>query len=222
MKPATMAGLAAGLLLVAAIIAGRLMVGLTTPIVSSAPLQQTNPTPTNTPVPDLKLSPSTAVANQTVTLTGTNFTSPNTPGGGGVGGVHQITGSGDSLITLDGVALDSSEVGYPVDLDSGGNLLVTVVIPINASTIDDGSLVMLVTDSFGQSDTASLKIPKRSLTVTPTEGSRGSLVTAKGTGFPASNPRTTSRTVSLKYDGKSVANAVVDAEGKFETTFPSP
>ncbi|PKB64109.1 MAG: hypothetical protein BZY80_03810 [SAR202 cluster bacterium Io17-Chloro-G2] len=217
-----MAGIAAGLLLVAALIAGRLMVGLTTPIVSSAPLQQSTPTPTNTPVPDLKLSPSTAVANQTVTLTGTNFTSPITPGGGGVGGVHQITGAGDSLITLAEVALDSSAVEYPVDLDSGGNLLVTVVIPISDATIADGSLVMKVTDSFGQSDTATLKIPQRSLTVTPDEGPRGSVVTAKGTGFPASNPRTTTQSVKLTYDGTSVGTATTDAEGDFETTFNVP
>ena len=114
MRPGMMAGIAAGLLLVAAIIAGRLMVGLTTPIVSSAPLQQSTPTPTSTPVPDLKLSPSTAVANQTITLTGTNFTSQASPGGPGDGGVHQITGIGTSVITLDGVPLDFTGVEYPI------------------------------------------------------------------------------------------------------------
>ena len=217
-----MAGIAAGLLLVAAIIAGRLMVGLTTPIVSSAPPQQNTPTPTSTPVPVLKLSPSTAVANQTITLTGTNFTRPTTPGGAGVGGVHQITGSGTSVITLAGVPLDSDGVDYPVDLDSGGNLLVTVVLPVNNSTITDGNLVLKVTDSFGQSDTANVKIPKRKLAIIPGEGPRGSLSTANGTGFPASNPRTTTRTVSLHYGGIPVGTATTDAEGKFKMTFSVP
>ena len=198
------------------------MVGLTTPIVSSSPPHQGAPTPTNTPVPNLKLSPITAVANQTITLTGVNFTSSATPGGGGEGGGHQITGSGSSLITLDDVPIGPPEVDYPVDLDSGGNLLVTVVLPVNGSTIADGSLVIKVTDSFGQSDTASVRIPKRSLTITPAEGPRGSLVNAKGTGFPASNPRTTTRTVRLNYGGISVGTATTDAEGKFETTFTIP
>ena len=222
MRPGLMAGIAAGLLLLGAIVAGRLMVGLTTPIVSSAPPQLLTPTPTNTPVPNLRLSPSTAVANQTITLTGTNFTASATPGGAGAGGVHQITGSGSSVITLDDVPLEPPGVRYPVNLDSGGNLLVTVVIPVNNTTITDGTLVMKVTDSAGQSDTASLKIAKRSLTITPDEGFRGSIVTAKGTGFPASNPRTSTRTVRLDYGGNFVGTTTPDAEGKFEMTFTVP
>ena len=221
MKPGIVAGIAAGLLLVGAIVAGRLMVGLTTPMVSSAPLLLT-PTPTNTPVPDLRLSPSTAVANQTVTLTGTNFTSSATAGGPGTGGVHQITGSISSLITLDNVQLVSPNVDYPVNLDSAGNLLVTVMIPVTTATVDDGSLVMEVTDSGGQSDTANITIPRQALTVTPEESSRSSVVTAKGTGFPASNPRTSNREVRLDYGGVNVGNAATDFEGKFETTFIVP
>ena len=64
-----MGGVAAGLLLVAVIFTGRLMVGLTTPIVSSAPELQSTPTPTKTPIPDLQVSPSSAVLNETVLLT---------------------------------------------------------------------------------------------------------------------------------------------------------
>ena len=89
MRPGPAAWIIAGLLLAAFLIAGRLMVRLTTPIVSSATPHQSAPTPTNTPVPDLQVSPRTAVANQTITLTGSNFTSPSTPGGAGDGGVHQ-------------------------------------------------------------------------------------------------------------------------------------
>ena len=196
--------------------------GLTTPIVSSAPPEQAAPTPTNTPAPDLKVSPRTAVANQTITLTGSNFTSAATPGGAGEGGVHQITGSGSSLINLDGVLIGPPEVDYPVDLDSGGNLLVTVVLPVNSSTIADGSLVMKVTDSSGQWATASVRIAKRSLTITPEESTRGSIVTAKGAGFPASNPRTTTQTVRLDYGGISVGTATAGSEGEFETTFTIP
>jgi len=222
LRPVLVAGVAAGLLLVGFIIAGRLMGGLTTPVVGSVLPYHGTSTPTQTPVPVLKLSPSTAVANQTITLTGTNFTSSATPGGAGDGGVHQIAGAGASLITLNGVPLRSPEVDYPVDLDSSGHLLVTVVLPVNSSTVVEGSLVMKATDSFGQSGTATIKIPKKSFTITPGDGPRGSLVTAKGTGFPASNPRTNTRTVKLNYGGISVGTATTDAEGNFETTFTVP
>ena len=222
MRPGPAAWIIAGLLLTAFLIAGRLMVRLTTPIVSSATPHQSAPTPTNTPVPDLQVSPRTAVANQTITLTGSNFTSPSTPGGAGDGGVHQITGSGSSLIVLDGLPMGPPEIDYPVDLDSGGNLLVTVVLPVNSSTIAAGSLVMKVTDSFGQSATANVRIAKRSLSITPVESPRGSTVTAKGAGFPASNPRTTTRTVRLDYGGISVGTATTGPEGSFETTFTVP
>ncbi|PKB79965.1 MAG: hypothetical protein BZY88_10560 [SAR202 cluster bacterium Io17-Chloro-G9] len=222
MRPGVAGGVAAVLLLIALIAAGRAMIGLAPPTISSSGLRQADPTPTKTPKPDLKVSPSSAVPNQTVALSGTDFTDSSISGGAGPAGAHQITGSGSSLITLDDVALQSPEVEYPVDLASGGNLLVTVVIPVNSSTIVNGSLVMKVTDSAGQSDTANLTIPKRTLTITPDEGSRGSLTTAKGTGFPASNPRTTVRTVRLDYGGISVGTATTDAEGKFETTFTVP
>lgn len=220
MRPGLMAGIAGGLLLIGVIIAGRLMVGLTTPMINAAPLQQS--TPTNTPVPAILLSPSSAVANQTITLSGANFTSPNTPGGAGAGGVHQITGNGASLVTLDGQPLDPPLVDYPVDLYGGGNLLVTVVLPTTTTTITSGNLDMTVTDSFGQSATATLTIPKRSLTITPDEGPRGSLITVGGSGFPASNPRTAARSVSLTYGGIPVGSAATDAAGGFSTTFTVP
>ena len=110
-----MGGIAAVLLLATVIVAGRLMVGLTTPIVSSAPAQQSTPTPTKTPVPDLQVSPSTAVLNQTVILIGTQFASSDVPGGLGEGGVHQIMGVGESVISLGGVSLVAPQVQYPVN-----------------------------------------------------------------------------------------------------------
>ncbi len=225
MRPGLMGGVAAGLLLVAVIFTGRLMVGLTTPIVSSAPELQSTPTPTKTPIPDLQVSPSSAVLNETVLLTGTNFASSDIPGGLGEGGTHQITGVGDSVITLGGVPLKFPEVQYPVPLTSGGELFVNVVIPVNDTTEPGATLLLKATDTTGKSDSDTVKIKTPTFKINPDEGQgpRGSLVDVTGTGFPASNHRTSVRRVRIDYGSiLAVAITETDEQGNFGANFKVP
>lgn len=218
-----MGGLAAGLLLVAVIFTGRLMVGLTTPIVSSAPGLQSTPTPTKTPVPVLQVSPSTVVANQTIHLSGTKFAAADVPGLPEGSEVHQITGVGDSVISVGGVPLRPPQVEYPVELGSSGELEVNVVIPVINDTIVPGAtLVIKVTDSTGRSDAISVKIRKLSFSVDPDESSRGTDVTAKGSGFPAHQDDNSLGRVSLFYGIIAVGSIETDAQGNFEGAFRVP
>ena len=222
-RPGIVGGVAAVLLLVALMAAGRAMIGLTPSTVDSSGSRQTDPTPTKTPKPVLKISPSSAVPNQTVTLTGTNFTDSFTSGGAGPADVHQITGNGSSVITLAGETLQEPKVSYPVNLDTGENLLVTVTLPVNSVTLASGSVVMSVTDSAGKSDSANISFPKRTLKLVPDKGARGTVFTATGAGFPASNSATNVYSIQINYGDSLVTfSPVTDADGKFESTFDVP
>ena len=71
--------------------------------------------------------------------------------------MHLITGSGSSVVSLDG------------------------------STLDAGSMVIEVPDSAGKSDTANISFPKRTLKLDLDKGARGTVVKVTGTGFQGWN-----------------------------------
>ena len=222
-RPGIFGGLAAVLLLIALMAARRAMIGLAPSTIESSGLRQTRPTTTKTPKPVLKAAPSSAVPNQTVTLTSTDFTDSFTSGGAGPAGVHQITGSGFSMITLDSVTIQEPNVDYPVDLDTGGNLLVIVILPVNSATLASGSVVLEVTDIGGKSDSTNISFPKRTLKLVPDKGARGTVVTTTGTGFPASNDATNVSSIHIN-DGDSLVtfSAITNPDGKFVSTFEVP
>jgi hypothetical protein len=172
--------------------------------------------------PVLTLTPNVAVPGQTVTLNGSGFSSAFIAGGAGPNGVHQITGAGGRVVIL-GVTLTAPHVTYPINLDSAGNLLANIVIPVNSTNLVEGTRDLSVTDSGGGIGTAKLTIPKRSITLDPATSRRGSTVKLTGTGFPATNPTISgSVTVGIDYGGITVANAVTTSTGAFETTFQVP
>ena len=171
----------------------------------------------------LSVSPINAVPNQSIALIGSGFTTSFTAGGAGPNGVHQITGVGTSFVRVAGIILSSAQITYPINLDSSGSLVVTTAVPVNATTLTGGSHTADVTDDQGVTASATLTILQRVLAVSPDTGRRGSIVTATGTGFPASNPRVTgSFPVNINYAGTVVARVTPDSSGSFVVTFEVP
>ena len=62
---------------------------------------------------ELVVSPQIVVPNQRVSITGRGFTSSDVPGGSGPSGSHQISGIGESVITVGGTVLDTPHAFYP-------------------------------------------------------------------------------------------------------------
>ena len=60
--------------------------------------------------PTISASPSSAVPNQAVVLIGGGFSAKSVAGGTGSGSRHQITGTGASIIAMDGNTLQSPYV----------------------------------------------------------------------------------------------------------------
>ena len=173
--------------------------------------------------PSLSVSPSTAVPNQSIAVTGTGFTATTTSPGAGPNGVHQITGTGISFIRVAGLLLGPPHAVYPINLDSSGSLVTSVVIPVTFSSLIASTQTVEVTDDRGVTASATFTVPSRTFTLDPTTSRRGSTVTAKGTGFPARNQRIPGTfSVSLDYAGTSLTVVNPDSSGAFETTFEVP
>ena len=177
----------------------------------------------NKPLTALTVTPSTAVPNQQVVLTGTGLSLSSTAGGTGANGLHRVTGTGISFIKFNGIPMGPPRVTYPILLDSGGNLVASLVVPVNAGTLAPGAQSIEVVDDVGAKATASVTIPSRVFTITPASSFRGTMVTAKATGFPAGNPTIPGdQRVTILYGNTTVATPTPDSSGAFETTFLVP
>ena len=171
----------------------------------------------------LGLTPNVAVPGQAVTIQGSGFSPVSIPGGAGPNNVHQVTGVGGITITLAGIPLAAPHVTYPINLDSAGNLLVNIVIPIDSTTLVDGDRELKIEDSGGRTGNVKLPIPKRSIGLEPATSRRGSIVNVNGAGFPANSPTISgSVSVDIAYAGTTVATAVTTPTGTFQTTFQVP
>ena len=165
----------------------------------------------------LSLAPAAAVAGQSVTVTGSNFTSASVPGGAGPNGVHQITGTGTALATLGGIPLPSANLTYPVNFASNGNFVATIVLPVNATTLSEGTTELKMTDTAGKTGKINLTISARTLALNPASSPRGSMVEVTGAGFATGN-----LPVQITYSGEVVASASPDQTGAFKVSFRVP
>ena len=184
----------------------------------------------------LSLSPTSAVPNQTVLLNGTGFTPASAGGGLGPQKVHQITGRGESVITLNGDALRTPYVNYPIDLDKDGGLLTTVIIPATQATALAGILELRSTDSGGRAGSIELTIPSPTVAFHPAAGYPSETVRIRGSGLQASNPSLSfENTVNIEYQyvvnqgtpsqyyvAKPLGQATVDGSGAFDAEFTVP
>jgi len=148
----------------------------------------------------LTLSPRATIANQTIEIRGSGFSPASIKGGLGPEGVHQITGAGQSVITLNGDVLRTPYVKYPIDLDKDGKFLAEIVIPPTKATIKAGNLQILTTDTGGRSGSAQLTILSPRVVFEPVLGYPGENIRMRGSGFPASSSTDPfENTVDIEY-----------------------
>ena len=166
----------------------------------------------------LVLSPASGLANQTVTLTGTNFSTSGT--------------ASISSITVGGTAVSADKIssGSLVAVDSAGKFFATLMIPVTAPYLAPGAQTVLVTDSDGKRASATLTIPEPTLTLAPATSRAGVTVTATGTNYPKYSTRLGSDAtpdVRIEYTlpnltVKRVVTAKADSSGNFKVTFVVP
>ena len=142
----------------------------------------------------LSVSPSSVVPNQSVTITGHGFTGNSVLYGisavedgvlkhyndtaaergegrrqrGGLSGIH-IGGTQ--------VAWDKIDDGELVEVDSGGNWVATVVIPVSSPTTIPGTYELKVFDSMGRPGVTELTVKPRTIDFEPKESRVGTTVT---------------------------------------------
>ena len=151
----------------------------------------------------LTISPITAVQGQEITIQGSGF------------------GNGQEIDSLTFGSLDSVATSSFNAADSNGNINVTVKVPDDLGSGEQE--IKLITEN-NRSGTAKITVPKAAITISPTEGLRGSMVTVTGTGFPASD------LIQLKYDrtensvttAQPVTTANTDTTGNFSVSFEIP
>ena len=156
---------------------------------------------------ELTISPTNAVPGQEITIQGSGFGN-----GTRIDGLTFGDGANVYASTADG--------GKPT-ADTNGNITITVNVP---KDVKPGSREVKATGQNNRIGTASLTVPKPTLTVNPTESLRGTTVTLTGTGFTASD------SVQIKYDRSQagtvspqvVTSAVVSSTGNFTKTFDVP
>ena len=152
---------------------------------------------------ELTVSPSTAVPGQEITIQGSGF---------------------GSRANISSVKIDSQDAfagGQTAVADSGGNISITVRVP---HSLKDGARKVEVKDSAGRVGEATLTVPKAAITLSPSEGLRGSEITVTGSGFPANDQ------ILLKYDNYNrtpkqeqiITSAPSDSTGNFEMTIKVP
>ena len=148
----------------------------------------------------LTIQPSTAVVGQSITVTGEGF--------------HEAVGpdSGDPENVIASIMVGNAPVpstSYDRNVASGGRVVVNFVVPDHASLSADGEYTVRITDGGGRQGSATLTIPKETISITPTESRIGSEITVSCAGFPVGP----SKLVTIKYDGTTRETTTTDSAG---------
>ena len=150
-------------------------------------------------------SPSTAVAGQVVTVSGSGFTASGT--------------IADKGITIGGIVqplLSNGSAETTVTMDNSGNLVASFAIPNDDTTRTAGTHVLRITDSGNRIGEATITVPARTLTLDPTTSKRSSTVSYTGGGYIAST------TVTIAYAGTTVDTVTADSAGSIAGSFSVP
>ena len=171
----------------------------------------------------LAVEPQTVVPNQRVTLTGRGFTSLVVPGGNGPSGAHQITGVGQSIITVGGTPLKPPYAFYPINFDLFGDWAATISIPVTDVTVAGGAITIEAVDDNGVSSTTQVIIEIPSITLNPESSRVNTKVSIIGQGFPAANVLTKfNAQVPISYAGFALTVVSADEFGGFTATIQVP
>jgi len=159
------------------------------------------------------VSPSTAVAGQEVTVTGTGFTKSSS--------LDTITVGGQTVTNTSSGGLDTSDtIAANVDTDSSGNFSTSFLIPDSSTTRTAGDHKILVTDDGGLTGEVFMTVPGRTITLSSDSSKRGSEVTVTGTGYEAKG------TVAMTYlsgtTTTTLGSATADSYGDFTKVVTIP
>jgi hypothetical protein len=159
------------------------------------------------------VSPSTAVAGQEVTVTGTGFTKSDD--------LDTITVGGQTVTNTSSGGLDTSDtIAANVETDSSGNFSTSFLIPDSSTTRTAGSHKILVTDDGGLTGEVFVTVPGRTITLSSDSSKRGSEVTVTGTGYEAKG------TVAMTYlsgtTSTTLGSATADSYGDFTKVVTIP
>ena len=154
----------------------------------------------------ITVSPTTAVANQSITISGSGFM--------GSGTVAANT------ITIGGVATTHPAI----TIDDSGNLIVTLDVPAGGEDDANGVLrgagdhEINVVDSAGRIGIVDITVPAKVLTLDSSSSRRSSTVGFSGNGFSADT------TVTIDHAGTTVATVTADSAGNLPagSTFTVP
>ena len=175
--------------------------------------------------PDIRVNPSSVVANQRVSIVGSGFTA----GAYICCGRQTATGHDtEPMMTIGGATIPIASIndGENVLVDNGGNWSAAVDLPLVTSTTSEGDKTLRITDSKGRVGEVSLTIPARQVTITPDTGRLGTTAVVRGRNFPGKNDEGVSFSLEVAYKiGGSDATRVTatpDASGSFEVELRVP
>jgi hypothetical protein len=172
---------------------------------------------------ELVVEPQIVVPNQRVTLAGRGFTSLVVPDGNGPSGSHQITGEGQSVITVAGTPLKPPFAFYPINFDDFGDWATTISIPVTDVTVAGGAITVKAVDDQGIVETAQVIIGIPSITLEPETSRINTDVSVTGRGFPASNVLTrVNAQVPISYAGFALTVVSADDLGGFTAAIRVP
>ena len=167
----------------------------------------------------MSISPENVVPNQSVTITGRGFSK----------------GEAITKVLIGGTPIDQSQINRGVTgtdaniVDSGGNWVGTVIIPVNDSTKGSGDFEFKVEDDAGRPGVTTITIEDRTIDFTPEESRTGTTLTVSGTGWPAVNGNSiynASVLVEYTVTGSGTAAASVsatpDSNGSFSADIKVP
>ena len=189
---------------------GSQKISMTSSAEGSPTARYTTVTITGAPV---TVSPSTAVAGQEVTVTGTGFTKSDD--------LDTVTVGGETVTYVSSGGLDTTDtIAANVETDSSGNFSTSFLIPDSTTTRTAGDHKILVTDDGGLTGEVFITVPGRTLTLSVDESKRGSEVTVTGTGYEADG------SVALTYlsgtTSTSLGSATADSYGEFTKVVTIP
>ena len=153
-------------------------------------------------------TPTTVIANQRISLTGTGFSA-----GGYINSIH-----------LDGDRFEIPAEGVDGNrIDSGGSWTLSVNVPVTQGIADGGSQTLIVTDNKTRTGSTVLDVAVPTVSITPEEGRIDSTVTIIGENYPGLNDDGEDIEVDVDYaDGKEGDDAEPDVDGRWQVSIKVP
>jgi hypothetical protein len=164
----------------------------------------------------LDISPGFVVPNQTTTIQGRGFT-------------DNKAGIILASISIGGVNIEAENIdeGDDVTIDSSGNWVASVVIPINSVTTEPGTYDLKAFDSEGREGLSQITLEGRQIMADPTTSRAGTDINVSGTGYPAVNSVSPDDiSITVEYAGAGFSRRTVtttpDSSGSFNVTIGVP